>query len=129
MSLHNPYHIATMGQNSRNTFTLASNGILVDVFIDDLPDIIVPPDSGGGIIPGQEWPSTEEKIIKHRKRITVIATIGGKDYKETVIVEQEPNLTVKDIDVDVQGTDTKPIITISIKRKNFIRIYEFIFVY
>ena len=114
MSLHDPYQIATIGQNSRNTFTLASNGILVDVFIEDLPDIGIPPQ--GGIIPGQEWPSTEDKKKKHRKRITVVATIKGKDYRETKIVEDEPLLTVKDVDVDIQNIDTQPIIKITIKK-------------
>jgi len=119
MSLIDTYQIATCGQNLTNTFTLASNGILVDVFIEDLPSIIFPP-GGGGIIPGQEWPpishvsGSQEEIT--RKRITVIATIKGIEYKETIIVEDEPNLTVDNVSVDVQATDTKPIITISIKK-------------
>jgi len=116
MSFHDPYQIATIGQNSRNTFTLASNGILVDIFIEDLPDIIIPVEGGAGIIPGQEWPREEDKKKKHRKRITVIATIDGKDYRESIIVEGEPLLTVKDVDVDIQNIDTQPIIKISIKR-------------
>ena len=115
MSLHDPYQIATVGQNSRNTFTLASNGILVDVFIDDIPQVEVP-DFGGGIIPGQEWPPIDDKKKKEFKRITVIATIDDKKYKETKIVQDEPNLRVEDVDVDIQRTDTQPIIRISVKK-------------
>lgn len=111
MSLINPYQIATMGQNSRNTFTLATNGILVDVFIVDLPDIEVPIDTGGGIIPGQEWPQEETKIT--RKKICVIATIDGVKHEKCIIVEDQPNLKVNDINVDVTDIDTKPKIKIS----------------
>lgn len=117
MSLIDTYQIATIGQNLTNTFTLASNGILVDVFIQDLPDIILPPNTGGGLIPGQDWLGTEEEKKKiTRKQITVIATIKGVEYKETIIVEDEPSLTVDNVSVDVQPTDSKPIITISIRK-------------
>lgn len=120
MSFIDTYQIATCGQNLTNTFTLASNGILVDVFIQDLPDIIFPPDSGGGIMPGQEWPpqspvSGSQEVIK-RKKITVVAHIGGMDYTQSIIVEDEPNLTIDNVSVDVQSTDIQPIITISIKK-------------
>ena len=115
MSLIDTYQIATCGQNLTNTFTLASNGILIDIFIEELAPITVPSEGGGGIIPGQEWPKEEKKKVT-RKRITVIANVGGIDYKETIVVEDEPNLTVDNVSVDVQPTDTKPIITISIKK-------------
>jgi len=111
-SFIDPYEVATCGQNLTNTFTLASNGILVDVFIFDLPDVVVPPDTGGGIIPGQEWPQ-EEKTIK-RKKICVVATIDGKKYEQCVVVEDMPNLKVEDIGVDVNTDDEKPKIKVSI---------------
>jgi len=116
MSFHDTFHIATMGQNSRNTFTLASNGILVDIFIEDLPPIFIPPiDTGGGILPGQEHPSTNESDKEIcRKKITVVATIKGKKFTQSTIVEDCVDLTVKNVDVDVNLTDTKPVITIKI---------------
>ena len=115
MSLHDPYQIATVGQNSRNTFTLASNGILVDVFIEDVPVTEIP-DFGGGIIPGQEWPPIDDKKKKEFKRITVIATIDDKEYRETKIVQDEPNLRVQDVNVGIKQTDTQPVITISLRK-------------
>lgn len=113
MSLIDPYQIATCGQNSRNTFTLASNGILIDIYIEPLPPVDLP--SGGGIIPGQEWPRVEDEKKKRRYKITVVAHIDGKDYTETKIVEDKPNLSVKDVDVTVSNTDDKPIIKITLK--------------
>jgi len=118
MSLHSPYQIATCGQNSQNTFTLASNGILIDIFIDDIPIPDLPPvDETGGIIPGQEWPPISESDESPcKKKVTVVATIKGVKYTETIIVEDCVDLKVKDIDVDVQLTDNQPVIKISIKK-------------
>ena len=108
-----PYEVATCGQNLTNTFTLASNGILIDVFVIDLPEIEVPVEGGGGIIPGQEWPQPETRKVS-RKKICVIATIDGKKYEQCVVVEDMPNLKVEDIDVDVNTDDEKPKIKVSI---------------
>ena len=118
MSLIRPYLIATCGQNSTSTFTLASNGILVDIFIDDIPITpIIPGDGTSGIIPGQEWPPTNESDESPcKKRVTVVATIKGVKYTETIIVENCVDLKVKDVDVDIQDIDTQPVITIRIKR-------------
>ena len=116
MDLIDPYQIATCGQNSRNTFTLASNGILVDVEITDLPPIIIPPiddeiSGGATTFLGGE----KEERITH-KQITVTATINGVKYKETKIVEDKPNLHIKDVDVDVVETKSKkPKINITVK--------------
>ena len=116
MSLIDTYQIATIGQNSRNTFTLASNGILVDVEIVDLPPIVVPPQEivgGGG---DTAWPGQKEVKKKYRKKIIVTATINGVKYKEEKIVEDKPKLTVKDVDVNVtEGTSKRPIIEINVK--------------
>jgi hypothetical protein len=112
MGLIDTYQIATVGQNLIDTYTLASNGILIRISIEDIPidDVVI--DDGGGIIPGQEWPEEEKKKVK--KRITVIATVNGIEYKETLVIEDRPNLNIKDIDVDVTNTDTKPIIKIKV---------------
>lgn len=115
MAFIDPYELATFGQNMSNTFTLASNGVLVDVFIVDLPDVVIPGieyGDTGGIIPGQEWPQEETTIT--RKKICVIATIDGKKYEQCLIVEDQPNLKVGDIDVDVTDTDTSPKIKITL---------------
>ena len=107
LNLHDTYQIATSGQNSIDTFTLASNGILIRVDVEDLPDVIIP---GGPAIDGGA-PRPEEKIT--RKKITVTAVISGKEYKESIIVENKPDLKVDDIDVEISNQDTKPKIKIS----------------
>jgi len=112
-----PYEVATVGQNLTNTFTLASNGILVDIFIVDLPDVEVPVEGGGGIIPGQEWPQEETKRVT-RKKICVVATIDGKKYEQCLIVEDQPNLKVEDVDVEINQEEEKPKIKVSINLDN-----------
>jgi len=111
MSLIDPYQIATMGQNSRNTFTLASNGILVDVFI----DIIIPPVEipSSGIIPGQESPPKGESD-RCKKRITVVTTINGKEYTESIEVETCIELSAKNVEVDINQNSEIPTINISV---------------
>ena len=106
MSLIDTYQLATIGQNLTNTFTLGSNGILVSVFIEDLPDI---PDYGSGIIGG-----TDEEKKKSQKRVTVIATVRGKDYKKSIIVIDEPTLSIEDIGIDVNDDSETPKITITV---------------
>lgn len=118
MDLIDTYQLATSGQNSLNTFTLASNGILVDVFIEDVPVVEIPPEiAGGGPAGLSRWLSDDrEKTVKTKKRITVKAVIDGKEYTETLMVDDKPHLTVKDVSVDVnRDLDKKPSITISVK--------------
>ena len=109
MSLIDTYDLATIGQNSTNTYTRASNGILVDIAIIPIPP--APPRPGGG----SSGPYKKEEEEKERKKITVTVTIEGKKYTESVIVEDRPDLSVDDIDVDVQPTNDKPKITITVK--------------
>lgn len=115
MSLIDTYQIATCGQNSYNTFTLASNGILVDVEIVDLPPIIIPPVpdvAGGG---DSTWTGTKE-TKKTRKKIIVTATVNGVKYVEEKIVENKPKLSIKDIQVNVtESKSKKAIIEINVK--------------
>lgn len=117
MSLIDTYQLATGGQNSYNTFTLASNGILVDVEITDLPPIVLPPIeepiSSGGV---STWTGVPKDRKITRKKITVTAIINGKEYKQSIVVENKPKLSVKDVDVIVtENTSNKPIIEINIK--------------
>lgn len=110
MSLIDTYQLATCGQNLTNTFTLASNGILVDVTIEDvvIPIPTLPP---GANIP-YPYPSQPKEEIK--KRITVIATINNIEYKESILIDNIPNLTIDDVEVDILDIDIKPKITIKI---------------
>lgn len=105
------YEIATMGQNLSNTFTLASNGILIDILIEDLAPIVPPIEKKGKAPSGVPRKEEEEEIT--RKKITVIVTLHGKKYRESIIVEDKPELKVEDINVDVQETQDKPKIKIS----------------
>lgn len=98
------YEIATIGQNLSNTFTLASNGILIDIQIEDLAPAIIP---GKGKAP---YDKPEEV---DRKKITVTVTLNNTKYVESVIVEDKPELTVDNVSVDVQETQNKPKIRIS----------------
>ena len=104
------YEIATMGQNLSNTFTLGSNGILIDILIEDLAPII-PPEKKGKAPSGVGYKEEEEEVT--RKKITVIVTLNGKKYTESVIVEDKPELKVQDVNVEVQETTDKPKIRIS----------------
>lgn len=109
MSLIDTYQLATSGQNFISTSTLASNGILIDIIIETIPDIIGKP-IGGVFVPtiGKE----EKK--KEKKKVTVIATIGGIEYKETIIVKDRPELSIEDVKVEIVETSTKPLINIVI---------------
>jgi len=110
MSLIDTYQLATGGQNFVDTFTLASNGILIDIQVTPIPPI--PPIPPGP--PGFDGTGFGKKEEKERKKITVTVTMeNGKKYTEEIIVEDKPTLTAKDVNVDVQPTDDKPIIRIS----------------
>ena len=106
MSLIDTYQLATGGQNFVDTFTLASNGILIDIQVTPIP-----PRPGGG---GSTYGLPSDKKKKKRKKITVTVTMpdGGK-YTESMIVEDKPNLTAKDIQVEVLPTNDRPKIKIS----------------
>ena len=107
MSLLDTYQLATAGQNFKDTFTLATNGILIGITITPIPFR-----PGGGS--SSAYKEREEE--KERKKITVIVTIDNKKYTESVIVEDQPNLTVEDVHVEVHQTENRPKITISIKK-------------
>jgi hypothetical protein len=111
MNIIDTYQLATSGQNTRDTYTLASNGILIRVEIEDLG-------SGGGGAGGgtdDSWSAHDEINKTNRKRIKVTATINGKDYVESIIVENKPNLDISNVDVSILETQSNPIITISVQ--------------
>ena len=108
MGLIDTYQIATLGINSRTTYTTVSNGILIKIQIGPVPPTPLP---GGGSSYGYR----DGKEIKDKKKITVTALIDGIEYIESVIVEDRPNLTIKDFDVEVVYNDLKPKITVTFK--------------
>lgn len=109
MGLIDTYQLATSGQNFVDTFTLASNGILLEVIIEDI--IETPFNNLGGIsVPTS---GSYEQTIK--KKVTVIATINNIKYTESLMVENKPNLKIEDIEVNVIQDVSKPKIKINIK--------------
>lgn len=123
------YQLSTCGQNSIDTYTRSSNGILISVYIDVLPPEL-PIGNGGYLVKGLsrnlrrkerekeregEQKKDKEEEIEERKQITVIALINGKEYIETLIVKNKPNLTVNDVDVDITSPDNEPKIKITVK--------------
>ena len=106
MSLIDTYQLATGGQNFVDTFTLASNGILIDIQVTPVPPIPPGPPGFGG------FGTVEPK--KDKKKITVAVTMpDGMRYTESVVVEDKPNLTAKDVQVEVLPTNDRPKIKIS----------------
>jgi hypothetical protein len=110
MSFIDTYQLATGGQNFVDTFTLASNGILIDIQVTPIPPI--PPRPGGGS--STYGLPSDKKKEKDKKKITVTVTMpDGIKYTESVVVEDKPNLTAKDVQVEVLPTNDRPKIKIS----------------
>lgn len=105
------YEIATMGQNLSNTFTLASNGILVDVVVDFI-EVVVPSPATGFAEPIQGDPFYEEK--KGFKRITVTAVIDGNTYIDTALTD-DLDIKIEDINVTINRDQPKPSVTVILK--------------
>lgn len=101
------YDVATVGQNSIDTATRASNGILVSISIETIPE------RAGGYLGGVPATREDEKR-KDKKKIVVNVTIDGKTYKKTKIVVDKPNITVDDVKVLVKEGKTRPLIEIVI---------------
>ena len=104
------YEIATMGQNLSNTFTLASNGILVDVVI-DIIEVVVPPVSTGFAEP---FYVDEEPKKKTFKRITVTAIINGNTFMDTALTD-DLDVTIDDIEVVINRDQPKPSVSVIVK--------------
>jgi len=111
MSHIDTYQIATGGQNLIDTFTLASNGILLRVEVTP----VTPPVTGvgGSFLDVVPYPIKKERKECVTKKITVTATIDGKKYIEEVVVECKPTLKAKDVKVEVSQKEDKPKIKIS----------------
>lgn len=104
MATIDTYQLATSGQNLTNTYTFATNGILINIRVIDLePEI--ESDAGGA---DDEIPTYISK-----KKVIVTVTIQGKKYTEEVIVLNKPDLKASDVKVDVK-TDDRPVIGIEI---------------
>ena len=112
MGLIDTYQLATGGQNLIDTYTRASNGVLIRIFIEDviIPTSYMP---GGGSSTTPRSLPTKEEI---KKKITVIATVEGREYTETFVIDDIPNLKVENVDVQVNMENSKPKISIKIIR-------------
>lgn len=109
MDLIDTYQIATMGYNSKISYTIASLGILYDVSIRPIPPPIppippVPPATGD-----DPFAEEEEDDLEHYE-ITVTATVDGEEYTETKIVQSDITVTVSDLKLDFDQDSKKVII-------------------
>jgi len=89
----NTYQLATMGQNSGDTLTLATDGVIFVEVIVEKSDTRF-----GGV-----FFRDEKKSTKQRKKITLKIIIGDKTYKVTKLVTPSPKLLVQDINVIVEN--------------------------
>mgnify|MGYP003124558643 CR=1 FL=1 len=109
MGLIDTYQIATMGYNSKISYTIASLGILYDVSIrpvpPPIPPIPVPPATGDDNLDEFE----EDDDLEHYE-ITVTATVDGQEYTETKIVQSDITVTVSDLKLDFDQDSKKVII-------------------
>lgn len=111
MSLIDTYQLATLGQNLINTFTLASNGILLDITIEPISSPLLTKKHGGVSPHIITYDEKEEDF----KKVTVTAYIKGEKYTETIIVKGHPTISVKDLNIDVNKSIKKPVIKITLK--------------
>ena len=109
MGLIDTYQIATMGYNSKISYTIASLGILYDVSIRPIPPTPTPtptPPASGAVSPTDEL--RDDKIEKYE--ITVTATVDGKKYTETKIVKSDIVVTVDNLKLDFDQDSKKVVI-------------------
>ena len=138
----NTYDIATQGHNSSSTYTFATQGFNVYVEIVDITPTPTPsptptptPEKGvsGGYIPkGVGRVIRKKEREKHqndivtgttnntkeilKKRVKVCVVINDVEYCKTKIVKDRPNLTIDDIDIKINDKNSKPKITIVVKK-------------
>lgn len=133
-----PQSVATdgyIGCDSK-TISIASNGYIC-ITIEPVPPVAPGPGSGGYLVKGlsrnlrrkqrEKYHDKNKKFHQTKckdeedelelRRITVVVMINGKNYVESKVVEDMPNITVKDIDVQVNTDQPKPKITITVIKK------------
>jgi hypothetical protein len=122
MSLIDTYQIASMGYNSRSTFTVASVGIVYQVQVDPLPPDPSTPTTGSGEfngsnlglpaehIPHNPYKSDDSKKKTRKYKITVTATVDGKVYSETKVVEKNVVVKSNDVELNFDKNEKKIII-------------------
>jgi len=102
------YQIATIGQNATNTLTFSTNGIVVEIIIQDDEQII----PGGYSDPPQGGP--QEDQTEKTKTVVVRVTIGDRTYTKTKTVTTGKKITVQDVNVEVIQSQDKPTIKIKV---------------
>jgi len=133
-----PLNIATDGyiDCDLNSISIASNGYLCQVHItpgghDTRNDGYIVKGGKSTQIRRREREKREreryfkdqnEKDEKNRpndvlKMITVIVNKNGKDFIESKMVRTKPDLSIKDVDIQVNEVDNKPKITINVLTK------------
>ena len=110
--LVDPYQVASMGYNSKRSYTIASLGILYDIEITPIPP--EPPlpieDIGGSNLGIDVDQYGVEKKKKQKYKIKVTAWVDGKEYSETKIVEKDVMVTTNDVDLNFDKNEKKIII-------------------
>jgi hypothetical protein len=109
----NPLAIATDGyiSDGLNSLSIAIAGYLVEISITNISGGGIPY-VGGGVTERKQNKSVEKE--KFYKKVTVAVTIGDRIYTKSKIIKNRPNLTVNDVDVDINESGIKPKITIGI---------------
>jgi len=128
-----PIEVATNGYlgTGLNTLSIAVDGYLMTVTIEN-----VSPLSGGFLVKGtsrtirrkqqerrEKWkkenPHKTEKDYEEEcnKKITVTISLNGTNYIETKYVQDMPDLTIDDVDIQVAEVNNKPKITITVIKK------------
>lgn len=117
--VHDTLHIASQGLLSNNSHTIASQGFIVEVTVDDVtgrPDL--PYMLGGGGTRRKRkfhtpYPTGSKAPEESFKLITATVTIAGKKYVEKAYTN-DLSVTAKDIDVHVTEDKDKPTIKITL---------------
>lgn len=110
MDLIDTYQIATMGYNSKTSYTIASLGILYDVSIRPIPPP-VPPIPPIPVPPATDDPFGEEEDDDLEEyEITVTATVDGEKYTETKIVKSDIVVTADNLKLDFDQDSKKVVI-------------------